>query len=392
MPEPQPAINEPQTRFAIFLVYGVTAGPTHTARVRDVCGNLDALVRAVGARAPDAALDVAVGLGSDAWDRIVGPPRPAELHPFREFRAGTRIAPATPGDLFFHVTANDMGVAYELAAQIFAQLVGSVSLIDETHGFRYFDDRDLTGFVDGTENPVGAASVAATIIGDEDPVFAGGSYVMVQKYVHDHFAWNALSTEVQEGIMGRRKLDDIELDDDVKPASAHIALTVIEENGEEVQIRRHNMPFGSAGGGESGTYFIGYARSPRVLEQMLENMVVGRPPGAYDRLLDFTHPVTGSLFFVPSLDLLAAWAAGDAHSMRASGDELFQTDGQAAPAGQTSRAGQFSPASPPAPAGPPSPSPRTAPDTPSPDTVAPAARRRDGSLNIGSLKGTPQHG
>jgi putative iron-dependent peroxidase len=374
MPEPQPAINEPQTRFAIFLVYGVTAGPSHAARVRQTCANLGGLVRAVGARAPDAALDVVVAFGSDAWDRLVGPPRPAELHPFREFRAGPRVAPATPGDLFFHVTANDLGVAYELAAQIFAPLAGSVSLIDETHGFRYFDDRDLTGFVDGTENPVGEASVAATIVGDEDPGFAGGSYVMVQKYVHDHFAWNALSTETQEGIMGRRKLDDIELDDDVKPAFAHIALTVIEENGEEVEIRRHNMPFGSAGGGDSGTYFIGYARSPRVMEQMLENMVVGRPPGAYDRLLDFTHPVTGSLFFAPSLDLLAALAGDGADPVPVSGGQLFQS------------------ASSPAPDRPSAPARQASPGTPSPDAVAPAARRGDGSLNIGSLKGTPQHG
>ena len=258
MPEPQPAINLPQTRHAIFLVYGVKAGPTHAARVRRVCGDLDALLRAVGTRAPDVALSAVVAFGADAWDRLIGPPQPAELHPFREFRAGARIAPATPGDLFFHVTADDLGVCYELAAQIFAQLGESVTLIDETHGFRYFDDRDLTGFVDGTENPVGAASVAATIVGDEDPAFAGGSYVMVQKYVHDHAAWNSLPTEVQEGIIGRRKLDDIELDDDAKPPFAHNALTVIEENGEEIQIRRHNLPFGSAGGGESGTYFIGY--------------------------------------------------------------------------------------------------------------------------------------
>jgi putative iron-dependent peroxidase len=195
--------------------------------------------------------------------------------------------------------------------------------------------------------------VAATIVGDEDPAFAGGSYVMIQKYLHDHPAWNSLTTEVQEGIIGRRKLDDVELDDDDKPPYAHVALTVIEENGEEIQIRRHNMPFGSAGGGESGTYFIGYARSPRPIEQMLENMVVGQPPGTYDRLLDFTHPVTGGLFFVPSLDFLAALDDADD-------------------------------ASDPAPAG--------APSTPAPMTTIQTSRRDDGSLNIGSLRGTPQHG
>jgi putative iron-dependent peroxidase len=353
MPAPQPAINTTQTRYAIFLVYGVNPLPEHAAQVRRVCSNLDGLQRSVATREPDSGIGQVVGIASDAWDRLFGQPRPAELHPFREFRAGPRYAPATLGDLFFHVTSNDLGTCYELAAQIFAQLGESVTLIDETHGFRYFDMRDLTGFVDGTENPLGDESVAATIIGDEDQAFSGGSYVMIQKYVHDHAAWNSLTTEVQEGIIGRRKLDDIELDDAVKPPYAHIALTVIEENGEEIQIRRHNMPFGSAGGGDSGTYFIGYARSPRPMEQMLENMVVGQPPGTYDRLLDFTHPVTGGLFFVPSVDFLAALADDPAESVA-------------------------DPAS-------------AAPD-PSPTSTPPSARRGDGSLKLGSLKGIPQHG
>ena len=179
------------------------------------------------------------------------------------------------------------------------------------HGFRYFDDRDLIGFVDGTENPVGQEAVDATIVGDEDPAFAGGSYVLVQKYVHELDKWNAVSTEEQERIIGRTKLSDIELADEVKPTNAHNALTVIEEDGEEIDILRRNMPFGTVTDGDSGTYFIGYARSPRVLEQMLENMFVGRPPGNYDRLLDFTHPVTGTNFFAPAATFLEA-IGGDA--------------------------------------------------------------------------------
>ena len=192
-----------------------------------------------------------------------------------------------------------------------SRLMGAVSPVDEVHGFRYFDDRDLTGFVDGTENPVGQEAVNATIVGDEDPAFAGGSYVLVQKYVHDLAKWNALATEEQERIIGRTKLSDIELDDATKPTNAHNALTVIEEDGEEIDILRRNMPFGTVTDGDSGTYFIGHARSPRVLEQMLENMFVGRPPGNYDRLLDFTHPVTGTNFFAPSATFLEA-IGGDA--------------------------------------------------------------------------------
>jgi putative iron-dependent peroxidase len=312
MADPQPAINAPQSRDAIFLVVAVTPGAIHAERTRRVCGDLDALVRAVGARDVQGNLSCIVAFGSAAWDRLFGEPRPVDLHPLRELRSGPRFAPATPGDLLFHIRAERMDLCFELAAQIMAQLAGSVTPVDETHGFRYFDDRDLTGFVDGTENPSGAESVTATIVGDEDPPFAGGSYVMVQKYLHDLPSWHRLSTETQEGIIGRTKLDDIELDDTRKPAFAHNALTNLVENGMEVKIMRHNMPFGHVSGGDSGTYFIGYARSLHPLETMLENMVIGRPPGNYDRLLDFTHPVTGTNFFAPSVEFLAGLATGQA--------------------------------------------------------------------------------
>jgi porphyrinogen peroxidase len=241
--------------------------------------------------------------------------------------------------VLFHIRARRVDLCFELATQIMAYLSEDVSPVDEVHGFRYFDDRDLMGFVDGTENPEGDLARDSTIIGEEDAAFAGGSYVIVQKYLHDIAGWNALSTEAQELIIGRRKLSDVELDDTVKPTSAHSALTVIEENGKEVKILRDNMPFGRASQGEFGTYFIGYSRSPRTIEQMLENMFVGRPPGNYDRILDFSRAVTGNLFFVPSATFL---------------DEAVEPAAVTAPA----------------------------PSTPS---------VRDGSLGIGSLKGTIPH-
>jgi porphyrinogen peroxidase len=312
MPDPQPAINAQQNRHAIFLVLGLTQGSAHAARVRQVCGDLDALQRAVGARDIQGDLSCIVAFGSAAWDRLFGVPRPRELYPFRALRSGPRFAPSTPGDVFFHIRAERMDLCFELAAQITAHLADSAAPIDETHGFRYFDDRDLTGFVDGTENPTAAERVTATIVDDEDPPFAGGSYVMVQKYLHDLPSWHRISTEAQERIIGRTKLDDIELDDAVKPTYAHNALTTLVEDGAEIKILRHNMPFGNVSTGESGTLFIGYARSPRPLDTMLQNMIVGRPPGNYDRLLDFTHPVTGNNFFAPSLQFLASLAAGPA--------------------------------------------------------------------------------
>ncbi len=298
------AVAAPLTRAAIFLVAKLNPGPENRATVRSFCGDLGALVRAVEFRDLEGGLSCVIGFGSDAWDRLFGRPRPAELHPFREILAGARHAVSTPGDLLFHIRAKRMDLSFELATQIMARIGNAVSPVDEVQGFRYFDDRDLLGFVDGTENPRGTAAADAVVVGNEDADFAGGSYVIVQKYLHDLGAWNALSTEAQERIIGRTKLSDIELDDSVKPTSAHNALTTIVEDGKEVKILRDNMPFGRPGHGEFGTYFIGYSRAPRTIEQMLENMFIGRPPGNYDRLLDFSRAVTGNLFFVPSATFL----------------------------------------------------------------------------------------
>jgi putative iron-dependent peroxidase len=238
----------------------------------------------------------------------VGAPRPQELHPFKEIH-GQHHAVATPGDILFHIRSSRMDLCFELATQIMARLGAAVATADEVHGFQYFDDRDLLGFADGTENPVDQAAIDATVIGEEDATFAGGSYVIVQKYLHDLMGWDAVPVERQEKIIGRTKLSNIELDDSVKPTSAHNALTTIVENGEELQIVRANMPFGEVGKGEFGTYFCGYARSPRRIELMLENMFVGKPPGNYDRLLDFSRAVTGTLFFVPPATFLEEVAA-----------------------------------------------------------------------------------
>jgi porphyrinogen peroxidase len=340
---PQPIVAQ-LTRAAIFLVVKVNPGAEARATVRGLCADLAALLRAVGFRDLGGRLSCVMAIGSEAWDALFGAPRPKDLHPFREIR-GQHHAVATPGDLLFHIRSVRMDLCFELATQIMARLGGAVTTVDEVHGFTYFDDRDLIGFVDGTENPTGQAAVVATTIGDEDVAFSGGSYVIVQKYLHDVKAWNALPVEAQEKIIGRTKLSDIELDDAVKPTSAHNALTTIIENGEQLEIVRDNMAFGEPGKGEFGTYFIGYARSPHRIEQMLVNMFVGRPPGNYDRLLDFSRAVTGTLFFVPSATFLEnVGIANETPSL---------------------------PADAPASTPPPEPS--------------------DGSLGIGSLKGKPDH-
>ncbi len=300
--EPQPVLS-PISEAAIFLTALLEEG--REDGVPDLLSEVTGLKRSVGFRLPEGELSCVAGIGARAWDRVFGEPRPAELHPFRELTGDRHTAPATPGDLFFHIRAHRMDLCFELAKRLTARLAGIGRVVDEVHGFRSFDERDLLGFVDGTENPEGESAPTAALIGDEDEEFAGGSYVVVQKYVHDIEAWEALSVEDQEQAVGRTKLDDIEMPDDQKPADSHLTLnTIVGEDGEERQIVRANMPFGKVGTGEFGTYFIGYARTPSVVEEMLQNMFVGKPPGTTDRILDFSTAMTGNLFFVPAVEFL----------------------------------------------------------------------------------------
>jgi putative iron-dependent peroxidase len=293
----------PLTGSAIFLV--LTINPGGEAACRDLLADWASLRRSVGFRAPGDDLGCIVAIGSQAWDRLFAGPRPAELHPFRELRGERHHAVSTPGDLLFHLRHERMDLCFEFASQAMSRLAGAVTVVDETHGFRFFDERDLLGFVDGTENPEGAAAAAAALVGAGDPGFAGGSYVIVQKYVHDVAAWNALTTEEQEKAFGRYKLSDIEMPDDVKPANSHVALNTIEDpDGTQRQILRANMPFGELGRGEFGTYYIAYAATPSVTELMLTHMFIGDPPGNTDRILDFSTAMTGSLFFAPSAGFL----------------------------------------------------------------------------------------
>ncbi|MFM9373433.1 Dyp-type peroxidase [Streptomyces sp. Da 82-17] len=298
----QPVITPP-AKAAVFLV--ATLNPGGEPTVRETLQDLAGLIRSVSFRESAAGLACVAGIGSAAWDRLAGGPRPRELHPFEELQGPRHRAPATPGDLLFHLRARRPDLCFELARLIVDALGDAVTVVDEVHGFGYFDARDLLGFVDGSENPTGAAASDAVYIGDEDPPFRGGSYVIVQKYVHDMAAWNALSVEEQERVIGRSKSDNVEMPDDVKPADSHVALnTVTDDDGTERKIVRENMPFGRVGSGEFGTYFIGYARTPDVTERMLRNMFIGDPPGTTDRILDFSTAVTGGLFFVPSAELL----------------------------------------------------------------------------------------
>ncbi|MGX5695399.1 Dyp-type peroxidase [Agromyces soli] len=310
-------VDAPLSRFAIFLVVTVRDGDAALAAVRDTVPSIDDLVKTVGFRDLGGKLSCVVGVGRRLWDRLhggdaaggTGPVRPAELHEFTEVRGAVHTAPATPGDLLFHIRAERQDLCFEFERLLLEALGDAVAVADETTGFRYFDARDLLGFVDGTANPIGAELAEASLIGEEDPAYAGGSYVVVQKYLHDLEHWNALTTEEQEAVIGRRKADDVELDDAAGPQLAHKTLTTItDDDGGELDILRDNMPFGSPARGEFGTYFIGYSRRLWVIERMLERMFVGDPPGFHDRILDVSTAVTGTTFFVPSNPVLRSLA------------------------------------------------------------------------------------
>ena len=302
-------ITNPLTQSATFLV--VTAADKSSkdtiSTIRNGLASIGDLVKNVSIRHPTANLSCTVGIGSDAWDLLTSLTRPRDLHSFKEIKGAKHTAVSTPGDILFHIRSERRDVCFEFESQLLETLGDSIKVEDSTIGFRYFDARDLLGFVDGTANPVAdEAKDTVFITESDDSAGTDGSYVVVQKYLHNMSAWRALSVEQQEAIIGRRKFDNFELDDaEQGQQQAHKTLATIEdEQGNEHDILRDNMPFGSPSSKEYGTYFIGYSKELWVIEKMLERMFVGNPPGLHDRILDYSTPLTGTTFFIPSASAL----------------------------------------------------------------------------------------
>jgi putative iron-dependent peroxidase len=305
------SIDAPLSRAAVFLVVTLASEPAALTKVCSALDGLDDLVKTVGFRDLSARLSCIVGIGCGLWDRLHFDKKPLELRPFAPIKGAVHAAPSTPGDLLFHIRSERPDLCFEFERILLDSLGAGVTVVDEVSGFRYFDTRDLLGFIDGTANPTSLDLPASALVGGEDSDFAGGSYVVVQKYLHDLSAWAKIPTSLQEEIIGRTKIDNIEIDDDDAPRKSHKSLaTIIDADGHEYDILRDNMPFGRPGQREFGTYFIGYSRYLWVIEKMLQRMYVGDPPGAYDRLLDFSTPHTGTTFFAPSRPTLQKLAQG----------------------------------------------------------------------------------
>jgi putative iron-dependent peroxidase len=314
--EPQPVVG-PLTSSVVVLVLTVGPGADRCGRVRGLCRDLADLVDAVEADDKHARLSCVIGFGAQAWPKLFGLAAPEELHPFTPVRGHRYDAPATPGDVFLHIRADRNDLCFELAAQILARLDGAVTAVDEIQGFRYFSDRNLLGFAHAERTESSAVAVGA-LVGDDSPEFAGGSFAVVQKYLHDLKAWNGLGVHEQEQIMGCTKHANLELGASITPSSAHRQLAAFPTDGQRSRMVRDHVPFGSPAVEEFGTYFIGYAGTPTVIETVVRNMYVGCPPGNYDRLLDFSSAVTGSMFFCPSRPMLRRLAASAPASMSAS--------------------------------------------------------------------------
>ena len=269
---------------------------------KSLCALVVNLNNSVTNRFPDTKASCVLGISYNAWLQLKLPePIPKELKNFKEIVGAKHTAVATEADLHLHIRADEKSLAYDMSVALTKVLNEIAVCIEEVQGFRYWDSRSILGFVDGTENPHGADRDYFTIINEQDIDYKGGSYLFVQKYLHDLKAWNALSVDEQEKVIGRSKDHDIEMSDDVKPKNSHSALANI---GDDFKVVRDNMPFGNITTNEMGTYFICYASTFSTVEKMLINMFVGNPPGNYDRILDFSTPKTGTLFFVPSLNML----------------------------------------------------------------------------------------
>ncbi len=278
------------------------------AYIRQALSRLPALFDDYADRFSEANLSGVIAIGANYWDEFCPEARPKELAPFPAMSCDDRVAPASSYDLYIEIRSDRADVNHIVSDKVCHLLGDSVELVEQIRSFRYLDGRDLTGFVDGTENPKGfhrreVALVSAT----EDENFVGGSYLHIQRYRHNLNLWNSIEQESQEEVFGRTKLENIEFDDDKKLPTAHTKRANLkDESGNSVEIVRQSMPYGEMK--MQGLFFVSYCNTPKNFELILRSMIFGDENGNYDHLLEFTQAETGAAFFAPSLNFLAGLA------------------------------------------------------------------------------------
>ena len=292
MPTPQPGIFAQGTRAHSHLEFDLRPDVSADA----VASGLVGLAQPSGTAG---GVNIVVGFGRSCWQRITAGTLPDDAGDLPEIPGVAR----TQHDLWVWIHGTGDDVLFDVARTVTAMLAPIAMLAAETNGFVYHDGRDLTGFIDGTENPPIEDAVAVATFPDTHAL-AGGSVAITQRWAHDLVAFHAQSVEEQECVIGRTKPDSIELADDVKPPTAHIARVVIEEDGEELEIYRRSVPYGTVT--EHGLYFVAFSGDPSRFDKMLRRMFGAAGDGLHDRLTDFTRPVSGARYFVPSVETIAA--------------------------------------------------------------------------------------
>ncbi|OLQ91736.1 deferrochelatase [Vibrio panuliri] len=294
MSQPQTAILPEAEPFAHYTLLKVRQNPE---KVLAQLQALPALVEELNQQQENAKLTLSIAFTHGFWSQL-NQAVPAELIEFPQLGEGDVVAPSSDVDVLVHLHSNRHDLHFYVMRKLLAEIADDVNVVDETAGFRYLDARDMTMFIDGTENPKEAARQEVAIIPEGE--FVGGSYVMVQRFIHNLPAWNRLNISAQEKVIGRTKPDSIELDD--VPAASHVGRVDIKEEGKGLKIVRHSLPYGTASG-EHGLLFIAYCNTLHNFKAMLESMY-GVTDGKTDQLLRFTHAVTGAYFFAPSSDML----------------------------------------------------------------------------------------
>ncbi|MRI35406.1 peroxidase [Endozoicomonas sp. OPT23] len=303
MAQQQSGITPDANSDALFLVLSLKNPKESSPVIKATLRQIPDLTQTLSNTYPQAQLSSTVAIGSYAWDQLFTVKRPAELTPFKPVSDGDRTAPATPGDILLHIRSDRHDLNFKLQSQIMLLFGDSVQIQEDIHGFRYLDSRDLTGFVDGTENPAGDNRASVTLVGDEDAAFSGGAYIHTQRYIHNLKHWQKQPVVEQEKVIGRTREENIEFSGDEKAPTAHVKKSNIKNTeGKSMEILRHSMPYGNAS--ESGLFFASYCRTPEHFEKMLEAMIQADSHGHYDHLMDYSNAVTGCLFFAPSVDFL----------------------------------------------------------------------------------------
>ena len=252
---------------------------------------------------PEAEIKTSIAFGPELWAKLyhTTPEGFKQLEPIQ----GAFEMPVVPADVLIHIASARTDICFALSQSFFDGIQDQVEVLDERVCFRYLDGRDLTGFIDGTENPQFPDDRAETaLLGEDSGIFEDGSFIFAQRYVHELEKWKRLKVDAQENVIGRSKLESIEMDDEHKPENAHIARVVIEDNeGEELEILRHSLPYGD-GQGEQGLFFIAYTKDLTRIDRMLVNMFGTQGDGIHDRLLHFVTPMDGAYFFAPNEEVL----------------------------------------------------------------------------------------